>query len=200
MHVEELAPGLWGWSARHPNWRPGARWDESVWCYYAEAGQATLLIDPLVPPDDEEGGFHERLDTEVERRALPVRILLTASHHRRSTDELAARYDAEIWDGEGALPEGVETFRVEHPRPVERPLWLSEHCALAFGDALTTLPGELRVWWDVRWAEGDEWYRERLLPSLRALLDLPVEHVLVGHGPPAPGAELAAALNRSPCS
>jgi hypothetical protein len=199
VQVEQLAPGLWGWSARHPGWRPGARWDEAVWCYHAEADQATLLIDPLLPPDDRDD-LLGRLDAEVERRALPVRILLTASHHRRSADELAARYDAEIWDGEGALPQGVDTFRVEHPRPVERPFWLSGHRALAFGDALQIVDGELRVWWDVRWAEGEAWYYERLLPSLRALLALPVEHVLVGHGGPAPGAELAAALERPPCS
>lgn len=197
--MQELAPGLWRWTAPHPAWEPGKRWDEDVSCYYVETDSATVLVDPLVPRDDEQR-FLQHLDGDAERRALPVRILLTAAHHRRSADLLAQRYDAVIWDGEGSLPAGVQTFRVEHPKPVERPLWLESHRALAFGDALTTRSGELRVWWDLRWPDGEEWYRERLLPSLRALAELPVEHVLVGHGPPVPGAELAAALERPPYS
>ena len=196
MHDEELAPGLRVWTAPHPDWRAGGQWSEEVWCTYAELSDATLLIDPLLPRDEKE--FLRRLDADVERRSAPVRILLTATHHRRSADLLAARYDAEIWNGDGPLPARVETFSVEHPKPVERPLWLSRYRALVFGDALTVVDGELRTWWDARWAEGEVWYRERLLPSLRRLLELPVERVLVGHGPPSPGSELAAALARPP--
>ncbi len=110
------------------------------------------------------------------------------------------RYDGGIWDGEGALPAGVRTFRVKHPKPVERPLWLESQRTLVFGDALTTRSGELRVWWDRRWPEGESWYHDHLVPSLRPLAELPVERVLVGHGDPAAGAELAAALERPPYS
>jgi hypothetical protein len=200
MEVRELARGLWGWTAPHPEWRHGAGWDEEVWSWYVELEDTTLLIDPLVPRDDPER-FWRYLDTDVERRAVPVRVLLTAPHHRRSADEVAARYGARIWDGEGDLPDGVRTFRVEHPQPVERPLWLEPHRALVFGDALKVEQGQLRVWWDVRWPDGREWYDTRLLPSLRPLLELPVEHVLVGHAPPIVGggaAELRAALERPP--
>ncbi len=200
MEVAELRPGLWTWTAPHPAWQPGQGWAEDVRCVYAETDDATLLIDPLVPADDGER-FWTHLDADVERRGVPVVVLLTASHHRRSADEIAGRYGAAVWDGEGALPPGVKTFRVEHPQPVERPLWLEAHRTLVFGDALTTLPGELRVWWDVRWAEGREWYAERLVPSLRSLLALPVENVLVGHGSPVVGngaAALRAALERPP--
>ena len=199
MEVRELARGLWGWTAPHAGWAPGNGWDQHVWCWYVELDAATVLVDPLVPRDDEER-FWRHLDADVERRALPVRVLLTAPHHRRSADEIAARYGATIWDGDGDLPAGVRTFRVEHPQPVERPLWFASHRALAFGDSLSVQGGELRVWWDVRWPEGEAWYRAHLLPSLVPLVELPVEHVLAGHGGPVPGAELRAALGRPPYS
>jgi hypothetical protein len=168
-----------------------------VTCTYAELPETTVLVDPLVPADEGER-FYRALDKDVERRGLPVAVLLTAPHHRRSADEVAARYGAVVWDGNGELPAGVETFAVAHPKPVERPLWLAPLRALVFGDALTTAGGELQVWWDGRWAVDEAWYRDRLLPSLRPLAELPVEHVLVGHGPPVAGGELARALERPP--
>lgn len=197
MHDKELAPGLRVWTATHPSWRPGRSWDADVWCTYAETEEATLLVDPLVPSKDP--AVLRRLDKRVERREQPVRILLTASQHRRSADDLARRYDSQIWDGEGPLPADVRTFAVEHPKPVERPLWLEPHRALVFGDALTVVAGQLRVWSDLRWDEQG-WYESRLLPSLEPMCELPVEHVLVGHGPPSPGQELEAALARPPYS
>ena len=59
----------------------------------------------------------------------------------------------------------------------ETPVWLPEQRALVFADALTAREGELRVW-------GTPWHAERVLPALRALLELPFEHVLVSHGAP----------------
>ena len=75
MKGSELAPGLWRWTAPHPNWREGADWEQEVGCVYYEAPDATVLIDPLVPPERER--FFEALDRDVERRGLPVSILLT---------------------------------------------------------------------------------------------------------------------------
>jgi hypothetical protein len=48
--------------------------------------------------------------------------------------------------------------------------------ALVFADALTAQDDELRVW-----ATPQE---ERAAVALRALLDLPFEHVIVSHGEP----------------
>jgi glyoxylase-like metal-dependent hydrolase (beta-lactamase superfamily II) len=48
---------------------------------------------------------------------------------------------------------------------------------LVFADALTERDGELRVW-------ATPWHQERVLPALRELLELPVEHVIVSHGEP----------------
>ena len=57
------------------------------------------------------------------------------------------------------------------------PLWLAAQRALVFADALTAPGGELCVW-------ASPWYEERALPALRALLELPFEHVIVSHGEP----------------
>jgi glyoxylase-like metal-dependent hydrolase (beta-lactamase superfamily II) len=59
----------------------------------------------------------------------------------------------------------------------ETPLWLPEQRALVFADGLTAPQGELRVW-------GTPWHEERVLPALRALLELPFELVIVSHGEP----------------
>jgi glyoxylase-like metal-dependent hydrolase (beta-lactamase superfamily II) len=55
---------------------------------------------------------------------------------------------------------------------------LPEQRALVFADALTAPDGELRVW-------ATPWHEERALPALRALRELPFEHVIVSHGEPA---------------
>ena len=60
---------------------------------------------------------------------------------------------------------------------METPLWLPEQRALVFADALTAPDGELRVW-------ATPWHEERVLPALRALLELPFERVIVSHGEP----------------
>jgi hypothetical protein len=59
----------------------------------------------------------------------------------------------------------------------ETPLWLPEQRAIVFADALTAPGGVLRVW-------ATPWHRERALPALRELLDLPFETVIVSHGEP----------------
>jgi len=54
--------------------------------------------------------------------------------------------------------------------------------------------GLLRVWWTPV-------LERRALPALRALLDLPFEHVLVSHGEPVhTRADFEAALEREPWS
>ena len=59
---------------------------------------------------------------------------------------------------------------------------------------MTAPGGVLRVWWTPS-------FEERTLPALRALLDLPFEHVLVSHGEPVHGrADFEAALEREPWS
>ena len=103
MHVDEIAPRLWRWTAPHPEWKPsdaegGEGWEREVGCVYLEAADAVVLIDPLIPtaPDERER-FLTHLDADVERAGTPVAILLTVAAHERSAPELAERFGAEVW-------------------------------------------------------------------------------------------------------
>jgi hypothetical protein len=194
MEVQELAPGLWRWTAPHPEWEPHpepespADWPQEVGCIYYEAPNAVVLIDPLVPPPPERERFFAALDRDVERRGHPVSILLTVSWHDRSVDEVAARYDALR-----TVPDGVVALPVEGAN--ETLYWLPEHGALVPGDVLIgDEGGGIRLCPD-SWLPG-ETDPAVLRGQLRTLLDLPVERVLVSHGEPVlDGAR--AALERS---
>ena len=100
MHVDEIAPRLWRWTAPHPAWKPsdaegGEGWEHEVGCVYLEAADAVVLIDPLIPtaPDERER-FLTHLDADVERAGTPVAVLLTVAAHERSAPELAERFGA----------------------------------------------------------------------------------------------------------
>jgi len=65
------------------------------------------------------------------------------------------------------------------------PLYLPSHRALAFGDAVVEVEGELRVWATDRVDEKRvRFHRERFNPTLEPLLELDLERVLVTHGEP----------------
>lgn len=77
---------------------------------------------------------------------------------------------------------------------METPLYLPEWHAMVFADAMTAPGGILRVW-------ATPSLETRALPALRAMLDLPFEHVLVSHGQPVHTRdEFEAALEREPWS
>jgi glyoxylase-like metal-dependent hydrolase (beta-lactamase superfamily II) len=202
VDVQQLAPGLWRWTALHPDWTPeaaedGQGWEQEVGCVYVETAGHVLLLDPLVPGEPEHREtFLRHLDEDVERNGKPVAVLLTAWWHRRSSGELAERYGAEIWvraGGDGvdgpthefapgdALPGGV--IAIDAPRPQETLLWLPEHGALVTGDVLLgDGEGGIRV-------SPDSWLPDGVAPAefrlaLHALLDLPVERILPAHGEP----------------
>ena len=86
MDVEELAPGLWRWSAR--------RAGDEVWCLYVETPSATILIDPAVP--DERERFFQALDRDVERRGVPLAIVCTSLDSKSDAAELVERYGARL--------------------------------------------------------------------------------------------------------
>jgi hypothetical protein len=97
------------------------------------------------------------------------------------------------------LPAGVRFFAIGKPRRHEMPIWIPSRSSLVFGDTVVTdLGGTLRVW-DHRPA----FVREKLAPTLRPLVELGAERVLVTHGAPVlrdGAAELRRALERRPFS
>ena len=184
----ELAPGLHRWTARHPDAEPSpdpgspADWGPDVGCVAYEAPDALVLVDPLVP--DDRADLRDALDALVRRHGRRVAILTTLQFHRRSREELAARYDASTSRARENLPTGVETVQVKGAG--ETMVWLPETRALVPGDRLLGAEGGgLRLC-------PDSWLRylpsgtraPQLREALRPLLDLPVEMVLVSHGEP----------------
>lgn len=200
MNPRRIAAGLWHWADRHPEWHPG-RFGAKVGSYALEAGGDLLLLDPLLPQTDSRSVL-DVLDALAQER--DVHVLITIGYHVRSAEELCRRYGARVYgprtcgsrledaslltelEPGAAGPAGVTALPIGRPRRSERPLWLPSHAALAFGDAMVTTPdGDLRVWMQDRVDDKRmRWYRERFVPTLDALLDLPVERVLVTHGEP----------------
>lgn len=184
MDVQRIANGLWRWTALHP------KWGENVGCVYYEAEDATVLIDPLVPAGEGEE-FLRHFDADVERRRLPVVILLTCEWHRRSADELAERYDARIG---GEPPDDVEEIAIDGADERQVAYFIRSHRALVVAEIFATDSGELEVRPTPALERPDE-----LEESLDRLMELPVERLLVSHGEPvldAPKARMAEALAR----
>ena len=183
--MEELAPGLHRWTARHPEWEPGAEpespadWPPDVGCVAYEAPDALVLIDPLVED-------WAALDALVERHGEPVVVLTTMRFHGRSRAEVAERYGAELRTHTAAPPAGVRRIPIDGMD--ESMVYLQAPRALVPGDRLLGDPeGGLRLC-PVSWlgyidreAPPDE---AALRAALAPLLELEVESVLVSHGEP----------------
>lgn len=179
MEAVRIADGLWRWTAVHPRWEhwpDHERESPEVGCVYYEAEDATVLVDPLVPAGEEDD-FFRHLDADVERRGLPVVILLTAEWHRRSADELAARYRARIG---GALPAGVEEIPIEGADERQVAYFIRPHAALVTCEIFgVDVDGELYVGRSPALERPDE-----LEASLVRIMELPIERLLVSHGEP----------------
>jgi len=182
---QEIVPGLLRWTARHPEWTPtGADGHETDWgpvvgSLLYEPPDATVLFDPQLPSDGR-AAFLQWLDDRVDAR--PVSILTTVKWHRRDREELAERYRFTTRRAWNAIPAGVT------PRPLrgagETLYWLPGIASLVVGDALVT-DGEGRLQLcPESWLDDVRVDRAGLARLLRALLELPLERVLVSHGEP----------------
>jgi hypothetical protein len=199
--MDKLTEGLWRWTARHPEWHPG-EFGAEVASYAAQAGDTTLLIDPLLPPDP--SSVLAVIDENLGKR---LAVLITIPYHVRSAEELWKRYkqDAETSihghpacakrltnrsafqeiDPAVPLPGGVTAHAIGRPRRHETPLHLPSHRALVFGDAVAETGGRLAVWSSERVdAKAERFYRERFNPTLEPLLELDFDTVLATHGQP----------------
>jgi glyoxylase-like metal-dependent hydrolase (beta-lactamase superfamily II) len=200
--VIDVAPGLWVWRVEHRAWRPDLDWERLVTSTFVQSRGERAVLDPLAPLDESE--VWGRLDERP-----PTVVVVLKPDHVRDVDLFVRRYGAAafgpylFWRGDAPetemepiepgseLPGGLVALYDGRGRN-ETPLWLPEQRALVFADALTAPGGELRVW-------VTPWHEERALPALRALLELPFEHVIVSHGEPVhTRAEYERALERPP--
>jgi hypothetical protein len=193
--------GLWRWTARHPEWHPG-EFGAEVASFALQAGDDTILIDPLLPPEPDP--VLDLIDRQLDGR---LSILITVPYHVRSSEEIRrhfrGRAETTIWghpacrkrlreqDGfrelapGDELPAGITAHAIGKPRRHEMPLHVPSHAALVFGDAAAEVDGELRIWSDRRVdADVARFYRERFNPTLEPLLELDFDRVLVTHGQP----------------
>lgn len=195
--MRELGTGVWHWEATHPDWKPAADWGPVVSSYAIEVGGRLLLFDPLAPP--------KGIDELAAGRETAV--VLTCPWHARDARSLAERLGAPLFvpppdEGDPHPLEGTVFRAGERPidgvaafpgmEPNDLLLWVESRRALVAGDTLVDRGDGLELPLD--WA-GDDVPPERILDSLRPLLDLPVEHVLPTHGAPADRAALERALS-----
>jgi hypothetical protein len=164
------------WFAPHPDWEPSENWPQEVPVVRYETDDEVVLIDPFLPPD---GSF--------DPCGKLVRVLLTQGAHYRGTGDFVERYDASVWTPPHAvwrkfpdpattdeLPPGVEAIELDG-EPQQVVFFIFEHATVVAGDVLSGTGGRLHVFVD----EADP---DRLLPSLDALAELPIEQVIIPHG------------------
>jgi glyoxylase-like metal-dependent hydrolase (beta-lactamase superfamily II) len=169
------------WTAWHEEWA------EDVGCLAVATSDGLVFIDPLDPPTG---------------LGAPDHVLITVFWHGRGTSRLGATH---VWSSGPAakplanrgiavtsrvdkakLPGGIEAFPTA--RRGEVVYWLPEHRALAVGDVLLGAGAKPRATEDALRLCPERWLGARshddLKESMRPLLELPVEQVLVSHGEP----------------
>jgi hypothetical protein len=172
------------WTAWHEEW------GEEVGSIAVETSDGLVFIDPLDPPADLVGP--------------PDHVLVTVFWHGRGTSELGAKH---VWSsgpaakplanrgitvtsriGEANLPGGIEAFPTA--RRGEVVYWIPAYGALAVGDVLLGAGARPRATEEPLRLCPERWLgaksHDDLKATLRPLLELPVEQVLVSHGEPVP--------------
>ena len=141
--MDEIAPGLWHWTARHPHI------GIDVSSYYLAGPR--VLIDALIPP----AGL-----AFFEDHGRPEHFLLTNRHHDRDAwrlreafgctvhcisngvHELEGRGPVETFEFGDKLPGGIVVHEVDVICPDETALYLPSHRALACADGVIGARGE----------------------------------------------------------
>jgi hypothetical protein len=163
-------------------------WEEEVGSVAVDTAEGLVLIDPLDPPAE---------------LADPAHVLVTVYWHDRTASALGAR----VWAPSRSrqplrnrgveaavaapndLPGGIVPFQTA--RAAEAVYWLPEHRAVVVGDVLLGAGAKPRATDEALRLCPERWLgkatHDDLRASLRPLLDLAVEHVLVSHGEPVIG-------------
>ncbi len=205
VEIRDIAPGLWLWRQPHWEWEDGADWEPEVSSFVVESRGEVVLLDPLAPrPSERE--VYSRLEAKP-----PTAVVVIKPDHVRDVDLFVHWYGIPAY-GPWLFERGLAPITELTPiRPgdelpggllalsdgrggVETPIYLPEQRAIVFADGMTAPGGVLRVWHS---PSLEKWgFR-----TLRTMLDLPFEHVLVSHGEPVhTRADFEAALERGPWS
>jgi hypothetical protein len=184
--VDEIAPGLWHWTARHDHIH------SYVSSYYLiESG---VLFDPMVPREGLEW---------FEERGAPQHVLLSNRHHDRHSWRLREAFGCTIhcisngvyeFEGRGPvepfefgdeLPGGVVVHEVDAICPDETALHIPSHRALVCADGVIRSrdSGDLAFVPDAL-MDDPEHTKEGLREAYRRLLELDFELLLLAHGGP----------------
>jgi glyoxylase-like metal-dependent hydrolase (beta-lactamase superfamily II) len=195
--MEEIGPGLWWWTAPHPDWTPedledGAGWEQVVSSYALAADDGFVLFDPLVEDWD-------WVDRKVEEHGPPS-ILITILWHVRSSPQLLDRYDgaslwahepAAEWIGERAvvtntflpgdeLPGGVEAIPM---RRIEEVAYrLPDHKSVVIGDTILH-HGDRAELCPPTWVRKSETFAGAE-EAVRGLVERASDRLLLTHGGP----------------
>src|SRR4051812_11427131 len=190
VEIRDVTDGVGIWRLEHRDWAPHVEWLPLVTCTRVESGGEVVLIDPIAPSAEDEA-----FRSWIEARP-PTVVAILKPDHVRDVDVFVERYGARafgprlffrhnvprtrlepIFAGYGRdLPGGLVPQYDGRSRE-ETPMWVPERRTLVFADGMPAPDGELRVW-------HTPWHEQAVLPALRALLDLPFEHVIVSHGEP----------------
>ena len=178
----EITPGLRRWTAFHDHW------EEDVGSLAVQTSDGLVLIDPIDPPSEVAAADH---------------VLITVYWHGRSTGTLGAKRVwasarserplksrgievTDLFRAGDALPGGIRAFQTA--RSAEVVYWLPEERAVVVGDVLLGAGAKPRPTSDLLRLCPERWLgkgtHDDLRRTLRPLLDLPVERVLVSHGEP----------------
>jgi glyoxylase-like metal-dependent hydrolase (beta-lactamase superfamily II) len=180
--MDQLAPGLRRWTAWHEEW------EDNVASLAVDTPDGLVVIDPIDPPPEVQG---------------PAHVLITVFWHGRATGDVdagrvwASTRSARALENRGItvtdrfragdeLPGGIHALQT--PRVSEVVFWLPEHRAVAVGDVLLGAGAKPHPTDEPLRLCPEAWLgkatHDDLRASLRPLLDLPVEQVLVSHGEP----------------
>lgn len=160
-------------------------WREEVGCVAVETGDGLVFIDPLSPPAELGEPAHTLVTIFFHARDAGGRVWAPRTLVRRLANRGVTVTDA--FEPGDPLPGGIVCLQTA--RAAEVLYWLPEQRAVVVGDVLLGAGAKPRATDDPlrlcpeRWL-GAKATHDDLKASLRPLLELPVEQVLVSHGAP----------------
>ena len=167
------------WTAFHDDWK------EQVGSVAFDSPDGLLFFDPLEPPDDLGEPAHTFITVFFHARTAGGRVWAPANQVKRLANRGVVVTDPfEVGD---KLPGGVQAFGTA--RDAEAVYWVPSEKALVVGDVLLAAGAKPRPTDEPLRLCPDRWVgagktQDDLRASLRPLLDLPIERILVSHGEP----------------